>query len=229
MSNLYLHLLDRIWERNNLQQRLGARIVRYADDIVLLCKRGNSGRVMTIFRQILERLKLTLNESKTKIVNAHKGSFDFLGFSIWIAESRKSGNLYPHVQPSKKALQAIKDRVTALTKRKRTVKPIEWVLTEVNATIRGWVGYFHFKNCSKVLSHLRGHVEERLRTHLRKRHKIKDRGTGYARFGSQVLYGKYGLYKVPTTAGWKKARRPVMVMPKEHQPSRIRQRNRVGL
>ena len=160
---------------------------------------------MAVLRQILERLKLSLNETKTKIVNAHRGKFDFLGFSIWMAESRKSGNLYPHVQPSKKALQAIKDRVTGLTKRERTVKPIEWVVTEVNATVRGWVGYFHFKNCSKVLTHLRGHLEERLRTHLRKRHKIKDRGTGYARFGSQVLYGKYGLYKVPTTAGWKKA------------------------
>jgi hypothetical protein len=86
-----------------------------------------------------------------------------------------------------------------------TVKPFEKIMTEVNATVRGWVGYFHFKNCSKVLTHLIGHVEERLRTHLRKRHKVKDRGTGYARFGSQVLYGKYGLYKVPTTAGWKKA------------------------
>jgi len=205
LSNLYLHILDRIWERKNLTQRLGARIVRYADDIVLLCKRGKSGRVMTVFRQILERLKLSLNETKTKIVNAHKEKFDFLGFSIHMGESSKSGKLYPHVQPSKKSLQAIKDRVAALTKRERTVKPLDWIVKEVNATVRGWVGYFHFKNCSKVLTHLKGHVEERLRTHLRKRHKIKDRGIGYAKFGSQVLYGKYGLYKVPTTAGWKKA------------------------
>jgi len=205
LSNLYLHILDRIWERNNLTQRLGARIVRYADDIVILCKRGKSDKAMTTLRQILERLKLSLNETKTKIVNAHKEKFDFLGFSIHMGESSKSGKLYPHVQPSKKSLQAIKDRVAALTKRERTVKPLDWIVQEVNATVRGWVGYFHFKNCSKILTHLKGHVEERLRTHLRKRHKIKDRGTGYAKFGSQVLYGKYGLYKVPTTAGWKKA------------------------
>jgi RNA-directed DNA polymerase len=205
LSNLYLHILDRIWERNKLQQRLGARIVRYADDIIILCRRNKSEKAMAVLRQILERLKLTLNEAKTKIVNAHKGKFDFLGFTIWMGESSKSGNLYPHVQPSKKALKAIKDRVTALSKRERTVKPLEVIVNEVNATVSGWVGYFHFKNCSKVLTHLRGHVEERLRTHLRKRHKIKDRGTGYAKFCSQVLYGKYGLYKVPTTAGWKKA------------------------
>lgn len=205
LSNLYLHILDRIWERNNLQQRLGAHIVRYADDIVILCKRSKSAKAMTVLRQILDRLKLTLNETKTKIVNAHKGKFDFLGFSICMRESSKSGKLYPHVQPSKNSLQAIKDRVTALTKRTRTVKPIELVISEVNATVRGWVGYFHFKNCSRSLKQVRAHVEERLRTHLRKRHKIKDRGTGYARFGSRELYGKYGLYKVPTTAGWKKA------------------------
>jgi group II intron reverse transcriptase/maturase len=204
LSNLYLHILDRIWERNNLQQRLGARIVRYADDIVILCRRNKSDKAMAVLRQILERLKLTLNETKTKIVNAHKEKFEFLGFSIWIGESRKTGKLYPHVQPSKKSLQTIKDRVTALTKRERTVKPLGIIVNEVNATVRGWVGYFHFKSCSKVLAHLKWHVEERLRTHLRKRHKIKDRGTGYFRFSSRALYGKYGLYKVPTTAGWKK-------------------------
>jgi group II intron reverse transcriptase/maturase len=204
LSNLYLHILDRIWERNNLQQRLGARIVRYADDIVLLCKRGKSGRVMTIFRQILERLKLTLNETKTKIVNAHKEKFDFLGFSIRMAESWKTGNLYPHVQPSKKSLQKIKDRVTEFTGRRRTIMPLEWIVKEVNATVRGWAGYFHYRNCSKALGQIRSHVEERLITHLRKRHKVRNRNAGYARFPDRLLYKRYNLYKVPTTAVWAK-------------------------
>ena len=205
LSNLYLHILDRIWERNNLQQRLGARIVRYADDIVLLCKRGKSDRVMTIFRQILERLQLTLNETKTKIVNAYKEKFDFLGFSIWMGESRRTGNIYPHVQPSKKALQKIKDRLTELTKRARTIMPFEWIVNEVNATARGWVGYFHYRNSSRTLQKVRNHLEQRLTTHLRKRHKIRDRIAGYAKFPARSLYERYGLYKVPTTAGWKKA------------------------
>ena len=205
LANLYLHILDRIWERNNLQQRLGARIVRYADDIVILCRRNKTGKAMIVLRQILERLKLTLNETKTKIVNAHKGSFDFLGFSIRMGESRKTGKLYPHVQPSKKALRIIKDRVTELTKRTRTVKSLEWVVNELNATVRGWVGYFHFRNCSKALTHLKSHVEQRLRTHLRKRHKVRDRKAGYVLFPIGVLYQKCALYKVPTTAGWTKA------------------------
>jgi group II intron reverse transcriptase/maturase len=205
LSNLYLHLLDRIWERNNLQQRFGARIVRYADDIVILCRRGQSEQVMAVLRQILERLELTLNEAKTKIVNAYKGKFDFLGFTIWMGKSRRTGNLYPHVQPSKKSLQKIKDRVTVLTRRVTTVKPLEGIVREVNSTIRGWVNHFHYRNCSKALTHVRVHVEERLRTHLRKRHKIKNRGASYVRFPNRALYEKYGLYKVPTTAGWTRA------------------------
>ncbi len=153
-SNLYLHILDRIWERNNLQQRLGARIVRYADDIVILCRKNKSDRAMTVLRQILERLKLALNEAKTKIVNAYKGRFDFLGFSIWMGKNRRAGKLYHHVQPSKKSLQTIKDRVTELTKRTRTVKHLELVITEVNSTVKGWVGSFHIKNCSRALKHV---------------------------------------------------------------------------
>jgi len=205
LSNLYLHILDRIWERNNLQQRLGAHIVRYADDIVILCRRSKSDKAMAVLRQILERLRLSLNETKTKIVNTHKGSFDFLGFSIQVGESKKTGKLYPNVQPSKKSLQIIKDRVTELTKRTRTGRPLVWIVNELNATMRGWVGYFHYRNCSTALKNLRRHAEERLRTHLRKRHKVKGMGAGYIRFSSRALYGKYGLYKVPTTAGWTKA------------------------
>jgi group II intron reverse transcriptase/maturase len=205
LSNLYLHILDRIWERKNLQQRLGARIVRYADDIVILCRAGKSEQAMTVLRQILERLELTLNEAKTKIVNADEGKFDFLGFSIWRAKSKRTGNHYAHVQPSKKSLQSIKDRVTELTQRVRTVKPLEWVVNEVNATVRGWVGYFYYRNCAKALTQIKGHVEERLRTHQRKRHKVRERVTGHIKFPSRLLYEKYNLYKVPITAGWKKA------------------------
>ena len=205
LSNLYLHLLDRIWERKNLQQRLGARIVRYADDIVILCRRSKSEQAMTVLRQILERLELTLNEAKTKVVNAYEGRFDFLGFTLWMGKSRKTGRLYPHVQPSKKTEQKVKDRITELTRRERTIMPLEWVVNETNAMVRGWVSYFHYRNCSQTLSRIRNHLEQRLNTHLRKRHKVRDRNAGYVRFPSRSLYAKYGLYKVPTSAGWKRA------------------------
>ena len=205
LANLYLHILDRIWERRQLQQRLGARIVRYADDIVILCRRKKADKAMAVLRQILERLGLALNETKTKVVNAYQDKFDFLGFSIWMGKSGRTGKHYPHVQPSKKSMQSIKDRVTELTKRTRTIMPLEWVVNEVNATVRGWVGYFHYRNSSKTLTQIRRHVEERVRTHLRKRHKVRERNAGYVMFRNRNLYERYGLYRVPTSSGWKRA------------------------
>lgn len=201
LANLYLHLLDRIWERQQLEKRLGAHLVRYADDFVVLCKRGTE-RPMAIIQHILARLELTLNKSKTRVVNASQERFDFLGFEFRIAKSWRTGNLYPNVQPSRKSLKTIKSRLSSMTRRGLTRLPLEEVVENVNTTLRGWTVYFHYRNCSKALLQVKEHAEQRLRTHLRKRHKIKDRGTGYLRFTGSILYTKYGLYKVPTTAGW---------------------------
>lgn len=73
-----------------MAQQMGARIVRYADDIVILCRRQPE-ETMTVLRKILERLGLTLNEAKTKTINAYEGKFDFLGFTIWMGRDRKTG------------------------------------------------------------------------------------------------------------------------------------------
>lgn len=204
LANLYLHILDRVWDRRQLQQRLGARIVRYADDIVILCRK-ETDKAMTELRRIMELLDLTLNEEKTEIVNAHKGKFDFLGFEIRMGRGMKTGKHYPHVQPSKKSVQMIKNRITNLTRRERTIMPMEWIVKEVNATVRGWVGYFHYRNCSQALGQVRNHVEQRMITHLRKRHKVRDRKKGCVKFPNRSLYERYGLYKVPTSAGWTRA------------------------
>ncbi|MGH8551538.1 MAG: group II intron maturase-specific domain-containing protein [Methylococcales bacterium] len=61
--------------------------------------------------------------------------------------------------------------------------------------------YFHYGCSSQALEKVKTHTEERMRKHLMKRHKVKDRGIGSCRFPSQQLYTKYGLYKVPTRAG----------------------------
>jgi hypothetical protein len=160
---------------------------------------------MAVLRQVLGRMGLTLNEAKTRVVDVYQGKFTFLGFEIWMTKSDRTGKYYAHVQPSKKSLKRIKDRITQLTARTRTMVPLDWLVNEVNAVVRGWVGYFHLRNCSKALGHVRWHLEERMRTHLRKRYKVRDRRTGYLRFTNRDLYEKYGLYKVPTTAGWTQA------------------------
>ncbi len=160
---------------------------------------------MAVIQQVLDRLGLTLNAEKTHVVDATQNSFDFLGFAIHIARSWRTGRTYAHVQPSKKSLRTIKSRVTSMTRRELTCVPLEDVVGNVNQTLRGWVGYFHYRNCSKELAKVKLHAEQRLRTHLRKRHKIRHRVSGYGRFPDRSLYERYGLYTVPTTAGWTKA------------------------
>jgi group II intron reverse transcriptase/maturase len=203
LANIYLHILDRVWEWNNLQQKLGAWLVRYADDFVVLC-REDTNRPMRRIQHVLTRLELELNESKTRVVDACVEGFDFLGYELRMRKSWKSGKQYAHVQPAKKSMKKIKDRITSLTRRERTLLPLDSILGTVNAALRGWVNYFHFRNCSKSLRHVRAHAEQRLRTHLCKRHKRK-RHEGYHEYPNRVLYEKYGLYEVPITAGWTNA------------------------
>ena len=204
LANCYLHLLDRIWDKHQLRRKLQAHIVRYADDFVVLC-RGKVEAPLAAVRQVLDRLDLTLNEGKTRIVDARQESFNFLGFAIRVSKSWKSGKSYRHICPAPKSLAKIKERITQLTARERTPIPLEDIVGSMNATLRGWTNYFHYRNSSAVLEKVRTHAEQRLRTHLMKRHKVKDRGTGISRFPSQQLYMHHGLYKVPITAGWKTA------------------------
>lgn len=202
LANLYLHLMDRIWERHQLAKKLGARLVRYADDFVVLCRRGTE-RPMAIIRQILSKLSLTLNETKSRILDASKEHFDFLGFELQMRKNEKTGKSYPHVQPSKKSQKKIRERITTLTHRSMTPVPMDIIVKEVNQALRGWVGYFHYRNCSSVLKRVREHAQDRLVMHLMKRHGIRRKVTGYGQIKSRTLYERYGLYKVPTTAVWR--------------------------
>jgi hypothetical protein len=102
-------------------------------------------------------------------------------------------------------MKTIKRRLANMTRRELTWAPLEDVVSNVNKTLRGWTAYFHYRNCSKELTKVKTYAEQRLRTHLRRRHKIRKRVSGYGRFPDRSLYERYGLYKVPTTAGWTKA------------------------
>jgi len=204
MANCYLHLMDRIWQRHHLRGKLQAHLVRYADDFVVLCRRGVE-EPLNVVRRVLARLGLNLNEAKTHVVDATQASFDFLGFSIRMSRGLRTGKPYPHVCPSDKSLMKIKTKLTALTGRELTPIALEKIVGNVNRSLTGWANYFHYRNSNQVMEKVKTHAEERLRKHLMKRHKVKDRGMGEGRFPSVDLYRRYGLTKIPTAAGWRSA------------------------
>ena len=106
------------------------------------------------------------------------------------------------VSPSKAACKAIKARLTSLTQRRRALVDPATLIGEINPLLRGWAGYFYHRNCSQAMCRVKAHAEERLRIWLRNRHHLRKWGLGYLRFPKARLYGEYGLYRVPTTAGW---------------------------
>ena len=201
LSNLYLHLLDRNWEGQKMAERHQARLVRYADDFVVLCRKQTE-EPMRMIRRLMGKMGLNLNEEKTRVVDVWRERIRFLGFEIGIQSSGRTGKPYPLVIPSKKTCKAIKTRLTELTTRGRVLVAPEDLIRQINPLLRGWVGYFHYRNCSKAMSEVKAHAEQRLRIWLRNRHKVRSWKKGYQRFPSAHLYAVHGLYKVPTTAGW---------------------------
>ena len=195
--------MDRIWQRYELAGKLQAKMVRYADDFVVLCRK-DVATPLRIVREILVRLELELNESKTKIVDADKEGFRFLGFELKMNVGAK-GVRYPHIQPADKAVVKVKTRISEITARNQTWRPMDEVVCDMNRMLRGWSGYFHYRNSSSVFIKVKRHAEERLRIHLRTRHKVTNWKSAMIRFPRRMLYERYGLYKLSTVAGWKMA------------------------
>jgi RNA-directed DNA polymerase len=199
LANIYLHVLDRIWKEKRVQERYGARLIRYADDFVVLVP-GSTEGVLRGIRMVLAGLRLRLNEEKTRVVDAREGSFNFLGFTVQAVKSPKTGKTFPLIRPSKKAVAKIKGEIKALTCRRNLALPTEVVIEKLNEVVRGWVGYFHYGHCTRDLSRLKGFLDERVRIYLRRKHGKKCRG--YRAYPYRYLYEVLQLYKIPTAAPW---------------------------
>jgi len=202
LANIYLHVLDRIWKVKKVEERFKARLIRYADDFVVLCQ-GQTERVLKGIKMVLGDLELSLNEDKTRLIDAKKQPFDFLGFTLEVKRNPKTGKMFPLITPSEEAMTEIKAEVKALTCRRTLCLPKEVVIKKLNEVVRGWVGYFYYGNCSRALSSLKGFLDERVRIYLRRKHAKKSRG--YKAYPYKYLYGNLGLYKIPTTAPWTQA------------------------
>jgi len=199
LANIYLNVLDTWWAVKKVQERLGARLVRYADDCVILC-RGNTDRILKGVKLVLKGLGLTVNEEKTRVVDACQEMFQFLGFSIGMKRGRKTGKMYPHIEPSPKALKHVRAEIKQLTTERFSATPTEVVIRRVNEVARGWVGYFRYGNCTKAMSSLRYYLGYRMRIYLRRKHHYHS--LGYKAYPDGYYYDSLGLYEVPTKAPW---------------------------
>ena len=171
---------------------------------MVLCKQGVE-EPLNVVRDVMDRLGLTLNETKTHVVDAKETGFNFLGFTLQMSQGAKTGKWYPNVRPSDKAVTKMTAKVTDMTRRELTCIPLDDVVGSVNRSLRGWANYFQFRNSSLAMSKVRNHAEQRLRIHLRKRHKVKNWKAGYTKFPSRDLYDRHGLHPLPKGPGWKTA------------------------
>src|SRR5215510_13673044 len=120
LANLYMRRLVLGWKKLGLEQSLGTRLVTYADDLVILCRRGSAEKALHHLREIMSKLKLTVNEEKTRICRVPDGEFDFLGYTFGRMYSPETGKARLGYRPSKKSIKRMVERVHALTDRAGT-------------------------------------------------------------------------------------------------------------
>ena len=202
LANIYLNILDTFWKEKQMQEEFSARLIRYADDFVVLC-RANTEVVRQKIIEVLTALGLSLNEKKTKTLDAREQSFNFLGFTVKLTRSTRTGRMFPLMIPSKKAMARARAEIKHLTREACVIIPIGEVIYKLNMMARGWSNYFYYGNSSKQLTHIRNYLENRVRKHLMRRKRKS--GWGFKRYPYEYLYKELGLYKIPTTAPWKTA------------------------
>ncbi len=164
LANIYLDELDTVWEARC--QHLG-RLVRYADDFVVLCRtRETAVEALVRLREIFEGLRLKLHPEKTRIVELGLGKdgFNFLGCYLRIVRSHFKGRTYLFRWPSVKAMKKVRERVRELTDRRRRagMKDIREVIRDLNPVLRGWCNYFRTGNASDKFNQIDCYVHLRL-------------------------------------------------------------------
>ena len=198
LANLYLNKLD--WAVNDPQERGRPALVRYADDFVILCAPGQGTQLAGRLRHWLEARGLKLNEEKTRLVQSRKG-FNFLGFKVRWQSSRLSGRWYAHIEPSAKSRQRLRDKVRDQLNHWTLHRRIPDAVDDLNKLLRGWGGYFHYRQSTRVFGKTQHWVQDRLRRWLwRKHNRTKALWSDYP---NELLHDRYGLWQLPMRVSWK--------------------------
>lgn len=207
LANIYLHHLDRTWKRSFTH--LG-RLVRYADDFVVLCRtKVQADEALRRVREILEGLSLQLHPEKTRVVELSEdsGGFVFLGCYLRIVRSYFKGRTYLFRWPSPKSMKSLRASVKELTDRRRRagMRDIAEVIADLNPLLRGWSNYFRTGNASRHFIAIDHYVWTRLVRLLAKQrgwrgHKLRRRIRLMRReWPMNRLHDAHGLYKLTGT------------------------------
>ena len=204
LSNLYMRRFVLGWKKLGHERRLRAYIVNYADDLVICC-RSQAKEALATMRNMMSKLKLTVNDTKTRVCKLPEEKFDFLGYTFGRCYSAK-GRAYLGSSPSKKRVQRICEAISQETGRNQILLAQETVIKTLNRMMIGWANYFCLGPVSKAYRAIERHARKRLRQWLCAKHKV--RGQGMARFPDVYLYQVLHLARLgprTRTFPWAKA------------------------
>jgi RNA-directed DNA polymerase len=190
LANLYMRRFVLGWKVNGHERRLDAHIVNYADDFVICCKPGQAAEALTVMRGMMERLRLTVNERKTRQCSVREEGFTFLGFTFGLQVSWKTGQAYVAPAPSKKKILKVCAKLHEETRSSTTCREIGEQVTRLNQVLVGWGNYFRLGYVTGAWKVVQQHACRRLRRWMRRKH--GERG-GHQGYPDMQLYEKYGL------------------------------------
>jgi group II intron reverse transcriptase/maturase len=197
LANLYMRRFVLGWKKRGLETRFGAKIVAYADDLVICC-RDNAEEAMSEMRRLMMQLKLTVNEAKTHIRRLPQERFEFLGYDFGRYHSPKTGRAYLCPQPSKTSVKRVIGKIRHATERRVLWLSAEEMVTGLNRVLVGWANYYSLGPVYKAYRAIDRYTPLRLRRWLRNKHKISN--TGARCFSYEFLYDTLGLVKLCSLA-----------------------------
>ena len=192
LANIYMNRFLKYWRVNGFGRRLAAHVITYADDLVILT-RGHADEALGVLRTVMARIGLTVNEAKTSLREARTERFDFLGYSFGPHWSPRYRRTYIGASPSAKSCKRLRAKVHDVLS-PGTNAPWAEVRDQLNTMLRGWRGYFDYGAAAVVHHEVDWYVAGRVRHFLRRRHKVRSRGT--KPYAAENVFGDFGVVKL---------------------------------